>query len=90
MNDEDMQNIREFLLKLDGRLEKLEENVSDIKHVVIDGNGKPPMTVRLALAEAELERVKEERVDKKMPRTAWLGIVVSIILAVASIGASFA
>ena len=70
----------------------LKEDISQIKHVLIEGNGQPAMTVRLALVENELKRVSEERNDRKMPRAAWLAIFVSgifssigIILALAKL-----
>ena len=58
----------------------LKEDISQIKHVLIEGNGQPAMTVRLALVENEIKRVTEERSDRKLPRSAWLSIVVSAIL----------
>lgn len=58
----------------------LKEDVAQIKHVLIQGNGQPAMTVRLALVENELKRVAEERTDRKLPRSAWLSIVISAVL----------
>lgn len=66
----------------------IKEDIDQIKHVLLEGNGTPAMTVRLAVAENELRRLTEERNDKKMPRSAMVGIVVSIVLALASIAAS--
>lgn len=67
----------------------MKEDVEQIKHVLIEGNGQPPLTVRVALAEQELERVKEERADKKVPRHVALGIWVSIVLALGAVLAGF-
>lgn len=86
MSDE-ITMVKELLAKLDGRLERIEEDVSKLKYVIVEGNGQPAMTVRVAVIENELERVKEERTDAKMPRSAWVAIIVSIVLALASIGA---
>lgn len=68
---------------------ELKEDVEQIKHVLMEGNGTPAMTVRMALAEKELDRLKEERDDKKLPRTAWVSIVVSVLLGVLSLGMAF-
>lgn len=88
MSDEEVTAVREFLAKLEAKLENIEQDVSKLKHVLIEGNGQPAMTVRVAILENELDRVKEERADRKMPRSVWIGIMVSILLALASIGAS--
>lgn len=69
--------------------EQMRGDIQQIKHVLLDGNGQPAMTVRVALVEQSLDRLKEERDDKKMPRVAWVGIIVSIILALVSIGATY-
>lgn len=68
----------------------IKEDVEQIKHVLLEGNGTPAMVVRIALAENELKRLTEERNDQKMPRAAWVAIVVSILLGLASIGWSAA
>lgn len=58
----------------------LKEDVEQIKHVLIEGNGQPAMTVRLALVENELKRVAEERADRKLPRSAWVSILISTLI----------
>lgn len=67
---------------------ELKADVEQIKHVLLEGNGTPAMTVRVALAEADLKRLKEERDDKKMPRSAWVAIVLSSVIGIAGIVAS--
>jgi hypothetical protein len=64
----------------------LKEDLSQIKHVLIEGNGRPAMTVRLALVESEIERVRQERNDRKLPRAAWLGIVLSSVFSTIGLG----
>jgi len=68
----------------------LKEDVGQIKHVLIEGNGQPAMTVRLALVENELKRVAEERTEKKLPRSAWVSIVVSAVLSTVGIALTIA
>lgn len=63
---------------------EMKDDIKKLMHVILEGNGTPPMTVRLALLEAEAQRVKEERADEKMPRAAWVAIVVSVLLGVGS------
>lgn len=92
MTDDEIRDIREILQELvvnqrehsvEQRL--LKEDVAQIKHVLIEGNGQPPITVRLALAESELERLQEERLDKKMPRATWVAILISTLVGVGGI-----
>lgn len=75
-----LMEFRELLTRMDGRLERLESDMEDVRHVLIEGNGKPAMTVRMALAENELQRLTEERSDQKMPRAAWVAILVSTVV----------
>ena len=81
----DFMDFRDLLTRLDGRLERLESDMEDVRHVLIEGNGKPAMTVRMALAENELGRLTEERSDRKMPRAAWVAILVSAVFSFASV-----
>lgn len=81
----DFMDFRDLLTRMDGRLERLESDMEDVRHVLIEGNGKPAMTVRMALAENELQRLTEERSDRKMPRAAWVAIVISAVFSLASI-----
>ncbi|HEU5118648.1 MAG TPA: hypothetical protein VFT74_18770 [Isosphaeraceae bacterium] len=65
--------------------EEIKATVQKLAHVLLEGNGTPAMTVRVAVIENELRRVKEDRDDKKMPRSVWTSIVVSILLGVVSL-----
>lgn len=88
MDDEERRTLMEFrdlLTRMDGRLERLESDMEDVRHVLIEGNGKPAMTVRMALAENELARLSEERSDRKMPRSAWVAILLSTLVSVAGV-----
>lgn len=84
---EEMQfmEFRDLLTRMDGRLGRLESDMEDVRHVLIEGNGKPAMTVRMALAENELQRLTEERADRKMPRSAWVAILLSTVVSGASV-----
>ena len=76
---------RDLLTRMDGRLERLESDMEDVRHVLIEGNGKPAMTVRMALAENELQRLTEERADRKMPRSVWVTMVVSSAVSIVAV-----
>lgn len=76
---------RDLLTRMDGRLERLESDMEDVRHVLIEGNGRPAMTVRMALAENELQRLTEERSDRKMPRAAWVAILISTLMSLAGV-----
>ncbi len=76
----------DLLIELKLKLENLGEKVDRISHVLIEGNGKPPLTEQVAIQQVRLERLEEERTDKKMPRAAWISIVLSSILSAISIG----
>lgn len=76
---------RDLLTRMDGRLQRLESDMEDVRHVLIEGNGRPAMTVRMALAENELQRLTEDRADRKMPRAAWVAILVSAFMSLTGI-----
>lgn len=63
----------------------MRDDVDQIKHVMIEGNGTPPMTVRLAVLEHEIKRVTEDRADQKIPRHVSIGLAVSILFGVAGL-----
>ena len=63
----------------------MKEDLDQIKHVLLEGNGKPALTEQVLTHKMRIERLEEERIDKKMPRAAWVGIVISSILGVAGI-----
>lgn len=80
----------ELLIELRVKLENMAEDVGDLKHVLIEGNGKPPLTEQVLTNKLKIERLEEERADKKMPRAAWIAIVLSSLLSVAGLIAAVA
>lgn len=81
--------MRELLIRLDERMAKLSDDMDQVKHVLLEGNGSPPLTMQVATNKMKIDRLEEERVDKKLPRAAWLGILISTILSVAGLVAAF-
>lgn len=82
-------DMRELLIRLDERMAKLSDDMDQVKHVLLEGNGSPPLTMQVATNKMKIDRLEEERVDKKLPRAAWLGILISTILSVAGLVAAF-
>ena len=73
----------ELLVELRINMGHLKLNVDQLKHVLIEGNGKPAVTEQVALLVHKVakieETIDEEREDRKLPRAAWIGIVISIV-----------
>lgn len=95
MSDERLENIEGLLntLVTNQALHALEQKImkddlEQIHHVLIEGNGKPPLTEQVLTNSLKIARLEEERNDNKMPRSVWVGIVVSSVLGVAGILAS--
>lgn len=82
-------NERDMLLtELKTKIEVMHGDLEQIKHVLLEGNGKPPLTEQVLTNKMRLDRLEEERTDKKVPRAVWAGIVISSVLSVAGIIAS--
>lgn len=86
MSDDD---IRQFIARNDERWERVKDDLDKLKHVLLEGNGTPAMTVQVATMNERLKTLEEDRNDNKVPKHVTVGISVSIILAVASILAGF-
>jgi hypothetical protein len=77
--------IRSLMSVISERSERVVFDVGHLRRVLVDGDGGPSMTVRVALAEQEIKRLSEERNDRKVPRAVWIGIVISTVVSVISI-----
>lgn len=77
MTDDDMLGL---LIRVDERTKTLVEDVGQLKHVLLEGNGTPAVTVQLATLNTEMATVKEHIRDYRIPRNVWMGILVSAIL----------
>ena len=67
----------------------VKEDVEQIKHVLIEGNGRPAITVQIATMDQRIKTLESNEEDRKVPRAVSLGIVVSLVLGVASILVGF-
>jgi hypothetical protein len=93
MSDDGM---RAFLARLDERMksmdergERMEANIEKLKHVLLEGNGSPAITVQVATLDQRLKNLEEDKKDAKIPRHVSVGLIVSIILGVGAILAGF-
>jgi hypothetical protein len=87
MSDED---IKAFMVRMDERWERVEEDLDKLKHVLLEGNGSPAMTVQVALQEQRLRSLEESKKDEKVPRSVWVGLLITSILSIGAILAGFA
>ena len=86
MNDHD---VRELLVRLDERTETMADDIDQVKHVLLEGNGTPAITVQVATMNERLKSIEEAKKEDKIPRHVTVGIVVSILLAGFAILAGF-
>lgn len=82
---QDDAQLRVAFAKIDTKLDNVAERVEKLTHALLDGNGQPSIMVRVALIEDQLKRVVEERNDDKVPRAAWLAILLSTIVGAAAV-----
>jgi hypothetical protein len=80
MNDD----FKEMLARIDERTDQTQKDVDLLKHVILEGNGTPAMTVRVATQDERLKALEEHVKENKIPRNVSLGIIVSIVIAVFS------
>lgn len=85
-----MARLEERIRSVDERGERMEDDLRKLKHVLVEGNGSPSVTVQVATMDQRIKQLEDEAKDKKVPRHVSIGIWVSIVLAVGSILAGFA
>lgn len=78
-------DIRGLLIKLDGRMDELARDVAKLSHVILEGNGSPPMTVKIATLETKLSLLEGEKREAKIPRHVWLTVMASTIIGIIAI-----
>jgi hypothetical protein len=96
MSEDDFKEIRGLLQELvtkqalhSHEQNSMKESLDQIKHVLLEGNGSPPMTIQVATMDQRIKQLEEDSDDKKVPRHISLGIWVSIILAAGSMLVGF-
>ncbi len=86
----DNSEMKEMLVRIDERTEQMQDDVGKLKHVLLEGNGSPAITVQVATQAERLKVLEEDRRDAKIPRHVTLGLIVSILLGLGAILAGFA
>ena len=75
-------DLRITLATMSEQLKNVQEDIDQIKHVLIDGNGRPPVVTTVAIHAEKLAKLEEKESDKKIPRAVWVGMLLSIILSI--------
>lgn len=82
-------DMKVMLVRIDERTEQMQSDVDQLKHVLLEGNGSPAVTVQVATMNERLKSIEESKREDKVPRHVTLGLVVSIVLAGFAILAGF-
>lgn len=61
------------------------DDVSKLKHVILEGNGVPAITVQVATLNEKVGRLEEDARGYRIPRGMWVGIVVSAVIGILGI-----
>ena len=95
MSDERFDRIEQLLQQLvtnqalhAGEQKSMKEDLDRVVHVLLEGNGKPALTEQVLTNSLKIERLEEERNDRKMPVAFWVGLVVSTLVGIGSIVAT--
>lgn len=80
----DIDDMNNVLSRLDERTERMAKDLDKVKHVLIEGNGKPAVVVQVATMHERLSSVEDHIKENKIPRHVSFGVVVSIIIAIFS------
>lgn len=92
MTDAEYAELKGILERLDERTDGMKNDVDSIKHVLLEGNGSPALTVQVATMDTRLKNVedtqKDEKVNKSVPRQVSISIVVSILLGLVGVAAA--
>ena len=68
-----------ILARLDERTERMAEDVTQLKHTLLEGNGVPAVTVQLATLNEKVAVLQKEKAEERVPRHVWVSIFFSII-----------
>lgn len=74
-----------LLIRLNERMEGMARDVEQLKHVLLEGNGSPSLTVQVATINTRLHSLEETNKDYRIPRHVWVGIVVSALIGITGI-----
>lgn len=94
MSDEEfIAEIKGMFNVLDERTKAMKDGLDVLKHVLLEGNGSPALTVQVATIDTRLKTVeedqKEEKEHKAVPRQVSISIAVSILIGLVGLLAAF-
>lgn len=69
-----------FALYSTERQDALIESVAQVRHILIEGNGRDPLVTRVATIETRLAEMDKRAEARAIPWAVWLSIAVSIAL----------
>lgn len=74
------------LARLDERTERMEDSLKSISEVLLTGNGgSPALTVQVATLNADMSNLKAVVAEHRIPRSVWIPLVITVLVAVIGI-----
>jgi hypothetical protein len=84
MGQEDI-GLSALVARIDERTQTTAEQVDRLAHVLLEGNGSPPLTAQVATLTEKVSNIEEDRDANRVPLHVWIGIAVSVMLAALSL-----
>jgi hypothetical protein len=92
--EQNLADIKAMFRVLDERTSGMKDDLDSVKHVLLEGNGSPALTVQVATIDTRLKTVEEARRDDRtqlgVPRSVSVSIVASVIIGLVGLLAAFA
>lgn len=79
------QEMCSLLIRLEERVKSMAENVGQLHHVLLEGNGSPALTVQVATIDQRLDALEDAAKDYRIPRHVWMGIIISAVIGLVGI-----
>jgi hypothetical protein len=83
------QEVYMTLARLEAVAATTANDVGQLKHTLLEGNGVPSITVQVATLNADMATVKQQLADHRIPRSTMIPMLITIIIAVADILMNF-
>lgn len=84
------EDTRDLLIRIDERTEQTQKDVDLLKHVILEGNGTPALTVQVATLDHRMRSIEDNKKDTAVPRHVTIGLIVSIVIAIGGALVGFA
>lgn len=79
---------REFtsqLRRVDERITAMGDDIEQLHHILLEGNGRPAMTVQVATMETRLKGLEDQAKENRIPRHVWIATIISAIIGIIGI-----